>query len=468
MKFSKYDEQNKNYWLNSIRNNTIRPKLKESLNVDIAILGAGFTGLWTAYYLKKKSPSLRIAIFEKEEVGYGASGRNGGWCSPKFSVTPSKSIERFGLEETKKLFHTMIGSVKEIEKVIENEKLEVDWKKSGSLKVARGEHLLPKLEEEMNIYKNLNLEKHFSLLSETESNEHIQINNLKGSILTNPSAVVHPGKLVKQLAHILEEKGIDIYEQTKILKYKEGSFTKKPELITKNGKVTAEHAVVVAGESYLSQLSAFKRRIIPMYTSIVLTEPLSDSQWKEIGWENRETIGSTNLSVDYLQRTKDNRILFGLGNSAPYHYASKMKEKYTTYEPSISLQKKRALKWFPNLKESQFSYKWGGPIGVTRDWTPNIKFNNKTKIAHAWGFAGQGVSTSNLAGRILCDLIHEEETLETTLPMVNHTSPKWELEPFRWLGAKYIKFAMNRLDDKSETEGIAPKGKTIAEKLIEH
>ena len=458
----------KSYWLEDCDDQVVRQALEESQTVDVAILGAGFTGLWTAYYLLAKNPSLNIAILDKKVVGFGASGRNGGWCSPKFSVTPPVAIERFGVKQTKELFHAMIKSVNEVERVIKKEKMEVDWKKSGSLKVSIGKHLLHSLEDEMKIYKKIGMEDSYQLLSKDETDKRVRINGLSGSILTKPSAVLHPGKLVKQLAKVLEQRGVKIYEHTEVKSFVEGDQQHAPQLITDMGSVTAKSAVVIAGEAFLSQLPEFRRSLIPMYTSIVLTEPLSNDQWAQIGWENRETIGSNHLSVDYLQRTADGRILFGLGNSSPYRYASHMDDTSDTYEPSLKLQKRRALQWFPMIKESQFTHEWGGPIGVTRDWTPNITFDKQTRIAHAWGYAGQGVSTTNLAGRILSNLIYETETLETTLPMVHHTSPKWEPEPFRWLGAKYVKFTMNRLDRRSEYKGVPPTGKSIAERLIRH
>src|SRR5699024_7834966 len=150
-----------------------------------------------------------------------------------------------------------------------------------------------------------------------------------------------------------------------------------------------------------------------------------------------------------------------------YRYASKMDDSFDTFGPSLDLQRRRAMQWF-DLKPEQFTHSWGGPIGVTRDWTPNIRFNKQTKIVEAWGYAGQGVSTTNLAARIVRDLLTDKKSDALSFPAINHTSTKWEPEPFRWIGAKYIKYKMNKLDDKSEKMGIAPKGTTIAERLIKH
>lgn len=400
----------KSYWLESCGDDlSPRPKLREELAVDIAILGAGFTGLWTAYYLLQQNPSLNIAIIEKHIAGFGASGRNAGWCSPKFSITPEVSIERFGKEAARELQLSMYASVNEIERVILEEKLMVDWEKSGFIKVTLGDHLLYQFENEIKSYQKLGLEEYYQLLNKDETNERIRAQGVKGSILTKYSAVLHPGKLARQLARILERRGVKIYEQTEVVDFKEGESLTPPKLVTSEGTVTANLAVVIAGEAYLSQMTKFQRHIIPMYSSMVVTEPLSEEQWAAIGWENREAVGSNTLAQDYLQRTADGRILFGLGNAGRYRYASKIKDSYDTQDSVIDWLKQRVIKWFPSVSHNQFTHAWGGPIGVTSDWTPNFQFNQQTRVAKIFGYFGQGVSTANLAGRILTDLIYEKK-----------------------------------------------------------
>lgn len=459
----------RSYWLESSGDDlSPRPKLKGTINADIAILGAGFTGLWTAYYLLKQNPELKIVILEKHIAGYGASGRNGGWCSHKFSLSPEICIERFGEVVAKELQLAMFDSVKEVEKVIEKEKLNVDWKMPGSLKVAVGEHLLPQLEQEMEANSKLGLEKYFQLLNEDQTSNRVKINGVKGSLLAKTSAILNPGKLARQLARVLETYGVQIYEQSKVIDFKSGSLTNDPKLITLDGSVKANVAIVIAGDSYLSQMRNFRRRIISMYTSIVLTEPLSKEQWSKIGWKNRESVGSNTLSVDYLHKTSDGRILFGIGNISPYRFRSHMSDKFDTNDQITSWLKNRVCEWFPSVSKEQITHSWGGPIGVTSDWTPNITFDPQTKIANAWGYFGQGVSTANLAGRILTDLINEKDSKLIYLPMVQHNSSKWVPEPFRWMGARYIQSKMLKLDKRSEHKGIAPKGTTLAEKLSRH
>ncbi|RST77298.1 FAD-dependent oxidoreductase [Siminovitchia acidinfaciens] len=458
----------KSYWLETCEERlSPRPSLNDSIKTDVAILGAGFTGLWTAYYLLDNNPSLSITILEKEISGFGASGRNGGWCSPKLSISPAVAIERYGKDKTRELFQAMSDTVSEVEHIILKENIDADWEKGGSLGIALGNYGLPALEETISLYENLGLKSELEYLNKDETEKRIRIAGAKGSVFTKNSAVLNPGKLVRHLAKILEDRGVNIFEQTEVLQVKKGSMGKSPELVTANGTVKANVAVVLAGEAYLSQISNFRRQLIPVYSLITLTEPLTEEQWQSIGWEGRETVGSTRLSVDYLQKTADGRILFG-GRGQPYRYASKIKDEFDFYKPTHDMLQEMVKKWFPSLSNIKFTHSWGGPLGITRDWTPNFVYDTQTKIAGAWGYGGQGVSTTNLAGRILSQLINEKRNPLTELPMVQHTSRKWEPEPLRWIGARFVQSSLEKVDKRAEAKDIPPKGNTLGERLNRH
>jgi glycine/D-amino acid oxidase-like deaminating enzyme len=204
-----------------------------------------------------------------------------------------------------------------------------------------------------------------------------------------------------------------------------------------------------------------------MYSLIVLTEPLSQSQWSQIGWQRREALSSTRLSIDYLQRTDDGRILFG-GRGAPYHFGSQIKDSYDLHSPTHALLQSLLLQWFPSLQGIRFTHSWGGPLGFSRDWMPRVTFNRTTKIAVMGGYVGQGVAVSNLAARSLVNLISDQKDVLSELPFVGHVSPKWEPEPLRWLGARLAQAGLARVDARAERLNRPPTGRSWSEQISAH
>jgi glycine/D-amino acid oxidase-like deaminating enzyme len=225
--------------------------------------------------------------------------------------------------------------------------------------------------------------------------------------------------------------------------------------------------IVLAGEAYLARLRKLRRQVLPIYSLIVLTEPLSVAQWAEIGWEGRECVASNRYTVDYLSRTADGRILFG-GRGAPYHYGSRIEDAYDRHDPTHEMLCRTAREWFPAIEDARFTHAWGGPLAMPRDWMPTMSYDAASGIATAHGYTGQGVATANLSGRTLADLILDRDTSITRLPAVNHESRRWEREPLRWLGARYVQRGLLRADDRAERTGEPPTGKSLAERLSRH
>lgn len=458
------------FWLESCGDDlTPRAPLDGSIDVDVAILGAGYTGLWTAYYLLKRQPSLRVAVVEAEIAGFGASGRNGGWCSAGFPVTAGELARRYGPERTRALLAAMRESVDEAGRVAEAEGLDIDYVKGGTLRVARGPHQEPMLDQALATYERLGIADHYTRLDAAQVAERVRITDVRGALYSPDCAVIHPGKLVRGLARVVERLGGTIYEQTRVTAFEPrqaGVPGSRPRLITERGDVRAE-VVVLCGEAYLSRLPGLRRQLIPVYSLIVLTEPLSDAQWAEIGWENRETIGSHRFSVDYLSRTRDGRIVFG-GRGAPYHFGSRIEDSYDRHEPTHQMLRRMTLEWFPMLRGIRFTHHWGGPLGMPRDWMPTMSYDRATGIATARGYTGQGVATANLSGRVLADLICDTPSPLRVLPVIGHRSPDWEPEPLRWLGVRYVQRGFARLDEQAERTGRPPSGRSLVERLGRH
>ena len=453
------------FWLETCGDDlTPRPALSRSIDVDIAILGGGYTGLWTAYYLLRANPNLKVAIIEKEIVGFGASGRNGGWCSSKFPVTPAMLERRYGVESARALMLAMCEAVDEISRVCSAERIDAQFHKGGILTIARGEHHLPMIRASFAAYQRLGLGSQYQLLTADEARERINVTNTLGALSARENASIHPARLVRGLAGAIEKRGGTIYERTEVTDFEGGA---RPRLVTPTGEVRARQAVVLAGESYLTRIPKLHRVVLPVYSLISLTEPLTEQQWRQIGWNNRESVASCNYTVDYLTRTADGRILFG-SRGAPYRLGSKISDEQDRHAETHNHIQQLLVEWFPMLQGIKFTHSWGGPVGMPRDWMPMTHFDASTKIATARGYTGQGVSTTNLMGRVVAELISGKRTPLSKLPIAQRRSPVWEREPLRWLAVRYMQNAFSRIDEAGKLGRPKPRDAFVAEYLGRH
>ena len=438
-----------------------RPPLTRSTEVDVAILGAGFSGLWTAYYLLLQQPALRVAVVEKEIAGFGASGRNGGWCSPNFPVTAATLEKRFGAQLARELLLAMRAAVVEVGRVCGEERFDAQFHQGGVLTLARGEHQLPGLRASYAAYERLGLADRYQLLNADEAGARLRATKVYGGLYTPDGASLHPARLVRGLARAVEARGGVIYEQTPVTDIRPQS------LITPGGLLRAKRATVLAGESYLTRLPRLRRALLPVYSLISLTEPLSSAQWAQIGWGQGESVSSARNTVVYLTKTADGRILFG-SRGAPYVFGSKISEEQDTHDATVRMIQRSLVEWFPQLAGIGFTHAWGGPVGMPRDWMPAVRFDSRAKAGAILGYTGQGVSTSNLAGRLLAGLITGRATGLEGLPLAKRRSADWEMEPLRWLMVRYMQGAFLRIDKAAEAGRPAPMDARLAQWLGKH
>ena len=405
----------------------IRPSLTKDIDVDVAIIGAGYTGLWTAYYLLKKSPNIKIAILESKVAGFGASGRNGGWCSALFPVELDKLAQQSNKEKAIRMQNIMFETVDEVGNVIRDENIDAEWQKGGSYSIARDEIQLNRAIDQANHFKEWGFsDSDFTFLDQNSAQSRINASNILGTTFTPHCAAINPAKLVRSLAEIVESSGAQIFEDTKVL-----SFSKN-RVKTSSANVNTKF-IVNATEGYRSDLPGLKRSSIPVYSLMIATEPLSEKVWDEIGLRNRETFADYRNVIIYGQRTKDNRFAFG-GRGAPYHFGSKIDNKFDQHKPTHIELFRTLTELFPIIKDAKVTHTWGGPLSIARDWAAHASLDVKTGIASAGGYVGDGVGTANLAGRTLSDLILNKDSELVSMPWVNHKSKNWEIEPFRWIG----------------------------------
>ncbi|MCW3839805.1 FAD-binding oxidoreductase [Micromonospora yasonensis] len=420
--------QELSYWLSSVDEPlTPRAGLPGDTDADVVIVGAGYTGLWTAYYLAEADPTLRIVVLEKEIAGYGASGRNGGWCSALFPTSLPALARRHGRDRALAMQRAMQETVREVGRVVAAEDIDCDWRAGGTVVLARTGVQLDRARAAVAEAREHGLaDEDLVLLDAAEAAARCRAEGVRGGTYTPHCAAVHPAKLVRGLARAAERRGVRIFERTPVTAVRSGAA------VTPVGVVRAP-VVVRATEGFTSALPGQRRAVAPVYSLMVATEPLPGSAWARIGLAERETFSDYRHVIIYGQRTADGRLAFG-GRGAPYHFGSRIRPGYDR-EPRVFAALRRVLgELFPVLgPEVPISHTWGGPLGVARDWAASVGLDRSTGLAWAGGYVGDGVGTSNLAGRTLADLIRGAESDLTALPWVNHRSPRWEPEPLRWL-----------------------------------
>lgn len=425
---------------------TPRPPLPGDIEADVAIVGAGYTGLWTAYYLHELKPQLRVAIVEREIAGYGASGRNGGWCSALFPPASTGIARRHGADAAVAMRRAMHGAIEEVGRVAEAEGIDVHFARGGTISFARNQAQLIRGRELVEDERRLTGDvEQLRLLSRDEAEHVARATRVLGATYTPNCAVVHPLRLVRGLARRVESLGVSIFEQTTASALKPGA------VLTDHGRVRAG-TVVRAAEGYTAGLRGHRRRFVPLYSLMIATEPLPPEAWAEIGLSRRETFADLRHMRIYGQRTADDRLAFG-GRGAPYHFRSRTRPEFDRDARVHAALREVLVDLFPIVGDYEVTHRWGGAVGVPRDWHASVGVDRGRGFAWAGGYVGDGVATSNLAGRTLAQLIAREESDLTRLPWVGHRSRGWEPEPLRWLGVNGGRFLMTRADRSEARSG---------------
>ncbi len=424
-----------------------RPSLEGDVQCDIAIVGAGYTGLWTAYYLMKSDPSLRIVILEKEFAGFGASGRNGGWLSGEMGWSRERYAERSGRQSVIDLQRAMWATVDEVIDVCDREGINADIVKGGSLQVATTASQAVRVREYMEHEADWGVSApDLVFLDQAETKARVEVADAHCSSFTPHAARIQPAKLVQGLARIVEGLGARICERTTVLEIN------PHQVVTDRGVVKADY-VIRATEGFTAGIKGHRREWLPMNSAMIATEPLSAEQWANIGWNGYETLGDAAHGYMYAQRTRDGRIAIG-GRGLPYRFGSATDINGQTQERTIEMLEEILVRMFPVLSGTRIDHAWCGVLGVPRDWCATVGLDPSTGIGWAGGYVGMGVATSNLAARTLRGLIlaqngSTDEFEEVGLPWVNRRVRRWEPEPFRWLGVHGL-YTMFRSADRSE------------------
>lgn len=401
--------------------------LARDIDTDVAIVGAGFTGLWTAFYLKRARPDMRIAVVEKEFAGFGASGRNGGWASALLPTSLATLARVHGRDSALAFDATMRASVDELVAAAGDIGADAHVAKGGTVTLARTPVQWGRAQAEASEAAAWGLDDRIVLLDAAAARSRLNASGTLGATYTPDCAVIQPARLVRALAAAVADMGVDLYEGTPATSIGPHRVT------TPGGEITAAH-VIRATEGYTARLPGYRRDVAPVYSLMIATAPLSDAQWQDIGLAQRETFSDYRHLIVYGQRTADGRMIFG-GRGAPYHFGSATRPEFDTNARVFAKLEASLVEMFPTLADAPITHRWGGALGIARDWHASVGLDAQTGIGWAGGYVGDGVTTTNLAGRTLRDLILGEDTPLTRLPWVGHRSRRWEIEPLRWLGA---------------------------------
>jgi len=412
-----------------------RGALERDLDVDVAIIGAGYTGLWTAYYLKRQAPELNIAIIEAQTAGFGASGRNGGWLMGNL-LGEDRLLAGSSPEQRRASFDLLHSIPDEVEIVLEREGIACDYRKGGALYcAARYQEQQDSLRQYLDkLYRQGLNESDYRWLSPEQLAQQIRVAKPYGGIYAPHVATLHPAKLVRGLARTVERMGVKIYENSPVTQWQSGS------LRTAKASVRSRW-VVPAVEGYSVTLPPLGRYQLPVQSLIVATEPLSAATWDEIGLSRGQAFSESSRQVTYGQRTADNRLIFGARGG--YQFAGKLRHDFDLTRSEIELRRYLFGELFPQLKNVQITHGWGGNLGMSRHFKPHMLCDRASGIALSGGYGGEGVGASNLGGRTLADLILGRDTELVHQPWVIPQGGldalrAWEPEPCRWLGYNAI------------------------------
>lgn len=419
-----------------------RPGLEGDRSADVCIIGAGYTGLWAAYYLKQAQPDLDVLIIEQEFAGFGASGRNGGWLTGGFAWNHDRYLATSTEPAVRAMVTAMNGTVDEIIAVTQAENIQADILRTQEMMVAVNPAQLSRVTVEVAHRQAWGEQDRVWQIGASEAGARVKIPGVLGAMIVDKVARIQPAKLVRGLAAAVERQGVQIAEGTTALEILPGRVH------THRGTVRAP-IILRATEGFSAALPGAKRDWLPLNSAQIVTAPLPPEVWAKIGWQGNEILGDFANAYCYCQRTREGRITVG-ARGIPYLLGSRIDDNGRP--DAITIARLRAIlhRHFPAAKDVPIDHAWCGVLGVPRDWCATVGLDPATGLGWAGGYVGVGVSTSNLAGRTLADLALRRDSDLVHLPWVNRKVRRWEPEPLRWLGVRGMYRLLNAADARED------------------
>jgi glycine/D-amino acid oxidase-like deaminating enzyme len=440
------DYSDKSFWLAAYGPYTPNPPLKGDMSADVAVIGGGFTGLSTAYHLRKDNPGMKVAVLEAEVVGFGASGRNGGFSMTLFGLEPAVTKALFGHQRTVEAHRYMERAVDYVDKLVKEHKIQSDYWFPGFLRAATTSGYAKRIQHDLEILTSMGITG-IEWIEADKIRAEVDSPLFLGGWWEPRSGLLDPAKQVRELKRIALQFGAEIYEETPVTEIKRGTkFT----LTTPGGTVTADK-IVFATNAYSHLIPGLRSKQVPAFTHMVVTEPLTEKQMKTIGWKSRQGIEDARNLVHYFRLTIDNRIAMG-GSDVSLSYGRNMERDMNPH--TFADLERDVVLLFPHLKGIRFTHRWGGPVSVTMDMAPAIGHIGDPRAVYSLGCVGHGVSTTHLNGMTIADLICERKTDLTDVWFVNRKVIAWPPEPLRLVASQAIRSYL-RVEDAIYERGMS-------------
>jgi glycine/D-amino acid oxidase-like deaminating enzyme len=428
----------KSFWLDQPDAPPARKPLRGDLTCDLAVIGGGFTGLWTALLAKQANPGRSVVLVEGNRVGWAASGRNGGFCDASLTHGAANGRERFGGE-----FATLqrLGeqNLTAIQTAVGELGIDCGFERTGTLEVATEEYQVVELREAAELDGGTFLDA-AAVRAEVNSPTY-----LAGAWDAEGTALVDPARLAWGLAVACERIGVRIVERTPatgLASDADGVTVKTAEGVLRARKVA------LGTNAFPSLIRRLRPYIVPVYDYVLVTEPLSAEQLAAVGWRNRQGVGDVSNQFHYYRLTADNRILWG-GYDAIYHFGRHVRMTYDQRPATFVKLAEHFFATFPQLEGIGFSHRWGGAIDTSTRFCAFFGTAHHGRVAYSVGYTGLGVGASRFGARVMLDLLTGERTELTELQLVRSKPVPFPPEPFAYLGVQATRWSLARADQQS-------------------
>jgi glycine/D-amino acid oxidase-like deaminating enzyme len=406
------------------------PPLEGEVSCDVCIVGGGYTGLWTAHFLKLADPSLDVHVVEAEYAGAGASGHNDGFVTPTIGHGLHTVVRRFGAEQARAAYAAVGRSILELRRFCRKYEIDAELEPGGFYLVATSDAQRRRLDADVALAELMGVR--YEVLEAAEAKERIDSPAVLGALKT-PGALVNPHRLARGLARVVRDQGVHVHERTRASML--GRVNGRHAVTTPSGRVLADR-LVLATNAYQHQWASFRRRLKPVWSYAMVSEPLSDEQLARVHWPGREGFVEARNFIVFARLTADNRLLLG-GGPAPYFYGRDMSERHVRNDAIFTRLRGELERFFPAWRDLRWSHAYGGCIGVTRDLVPHVGRLDDGSF-YAYGYCGNGIAMTRTAARGLCDLILERDSEHSKLAFVGRRASTFPPEPVAYAGARAL------------------------------